>query len=104
MAYNVYVTQDAEEDLEHFVQYLLFEKKNPQAAENLLNDFDAIIDSLKYVAESLQLCDNPRLHDLGYRRINLYYHRYFLLYRVVDDAVFVDNIFHQLQDYEQKMR
>ena len=29
---------------------------------------------------------------------------YFMLYRIVDDIVFVDNIFHELQDYENKMQ
>nr|DAN54601.1 MAG TPA: PaaA2 [Caudoviricetes sp.] len=30
-------------------------------------------------------------------------HRYFMLYRIENDIVYVDNIFHQLQDYETKM-
>ncbi|MFR2038592.1 MAG: type II toxin-antitoxin system RelE/ParE family toxin, partial [Anaerobutyricum sp.] len=30
-------------------------------------------------------------------------HRYFMLYRIENDTVYVDNIFHELQDYENKM-
>lgn len=30
-------------------------------------------------------------------------HRYFMLYRVEEDKVYVDNIFHELQDYENRM-
>lgn len=74
-----------------------------QAAQNLLNDYDATIESLKHVAGSLKLCDNPRLRRLEYHRINFLNHRYFILYRIVDNVVFVDNIFHELQDYESKM-
>lgn len=103
MDYKVVVTRDAEEDLEHFIKYLIIEKGNIQAAENVLNDFDATIKSLKYVAGSLKLCDNPRLRQLEYRRVNFLNHRYFMLYRIVDNVVFVDNIFHALQDYENKM-
>ena len=103
MGYRVVVTKDAEEDLERFIKYLIIEKKSTQAAENLLNDYDTTIESLKHVAESLKLCDNPRLRQLKYRRINFLNHRYFMLYRIVDNIVFVDNIFHELQDYENKM-
>ena len=70
MDYKVVVTRDAEEDLERFVKYLIIEKKSMQAAVNVLNDYDATIESLKYVAGSVKLCDNPRLRQSGYRRIN----------------------------------
>lgn len=103
MDYKIVVTSDAEEDLDRFIKYLLFEKKSEQAAKNVLDDFEAVKESLKHVAGSLKLCDNPRLKDLGYRRINFLSHRYFIMYRIVDQVVFIDNIFHQLQDYEDKM-
>lgn len=98
------ITKDAKEDLECFIKYLIFEKKSVQAAENLLKDYDMTIESLRNVAGTLKLCDNKRLHQLGYRRINFFKHRYFMLYRIEDNVVFVDNIFHELQDYENKMR
>lgn len=103
MDYKVVVTRDAEEDLERFVKYLIMEKESMQAAENVLNDYDATIQSLKHVAGSLKLCDNPGLRQLEYRRINFLNHRYFMLFRIVDNVVFVDNIFHELQDYENKI-
>ena len=103
MTYKVVVTRDAEEDLDNFIKYLIIEKKNMQAAENVLNDYDATIESLKHVAGSLKLCDNSKLRQLEYRRINFLSHRYFMLYRIVDQIVFVDNIFHELQDYENKI-
>ncbi|MCI8937508.1 MAG: type II toxin-antitoxin system RelE/ParE family toxin, partial [Lachnospiraceae bacterium] len=78
MGYEVVVTRDAEEDLERFVKYLIIEKESMQAAENVLNDYDATIESLKYVAGSLKLCNNPRLRQLEYRRINFLNHRYFM--------------------------
>ncbi|MCI9574071.1 MAG: type II toxin-antitoxin system RelE/ParE family toxin [Lachnospiraceae bacterium] len=103
MDYKVVVTRDAEEDLERFIKYLVIEKGNMQAAENVLNDYDATIESLRHVAGSLKLCDSLRLKRLGYRRIHFLNQRYFMLYRIVDDVVFVDNIFHELQDYENKI-
>ena len=56
------------------------------------------------MAASLQLCTNPRLNKLGYRRINYLRHDYFMMYRVVDDMAIVDNIFHFLEDFENKMK
>jgi len=78
-------------------------KKSEQAARNILEDFEATVQRLKSVAGSLKYCDNPRLKEFGYRRINFFSHRYFMMYRIVEDTVFVDNIFHELQDYENKM-
>ena len=103
MDYKVVLMEDAEEDLDKFINFLLNVKKSEQAARNLLNDFEATKISLSNVAGSLKLCDNPRLKLLGYRRINFLSHRYFMLYRIEGNTVFVDNIFHELQDYENKM-
>lgn len=51
----------------------------------------------------MKLCDNLRLRKLGYRRINFERHRYFMLYRIEGERIIVDNIFHELQDFEGKM-
>lgn len=103
MVYKIVVTANAEADLEGFVKYLLFEKRNEQAASNLIADFEATKSSLEKVAKALRLCDNPKLKGLGYRKINFSNHRYFMLYRVVENVVFIDSIFHQLQDFENKI-
>ncbi|MCD8010350.1 MAG: type II toxin-antitoxin system RelE/ParE family toxin [Lachnospiraceae bacterium] len=104
MDYNVIITCDAENDLEEYVRYLLFEKRNEQAAGNLLDDFEDTVQVLTGVAESLKLCENPKLREQGYRRINLQKHRYFMLYRVEENDAIVDALFHELQDYENKMK
>ncbi len=103
MEYKVVITQDAEADLDGFIRYLLFEKKSKQAASNVLNDFEITKNNLSRVAGNLKLCDNPHLKELGYRRMNFQSHNYFLLYRIAGDTAIVDNIFHELQDYENKI-
>ena len=104
MDYKVVMTTDAEEDLDRFIRYLLFERQNSQAASNVLNDFEATKQTLSNVAGSLKLCDNPRLNVLGYRKIHFLSHRYFMLYRVEGNLAIVDNTFHELQDYENRVR
>lgn len=52
MDYKIVLMRDAEEDLDRFIAYLLFEKKSEQAARNLLNDFEVTKTSLanrKYI-------------------------------------------------------
>ena len=103
MEYKVILTVDAEEDLDRFIKYLLYEKKNAQAASNLLDDFESTKESLSHVAGSLKRCDNPTLNALGYRNIHFLSHRYFMLYRIEGQLSVVDSIFHELQDYENIM-
>ena len=74
---------------------MIEKKRNPQAATSLLNDFENTKKKLEDVAGSLQLCRNKKLRDLGYRRINFAGHKYFMVY--------IDGIFHDLQDYENKI-
>ena len=101
MDYNVVVTKSAEEDLNRFIQYLLFEKGNEQAAKNVLDDFERTIRTLEQVAGSLKYCENPRLKKAGYKRISFMSHKYFMLYHIEGNRAIVDNIFHELQDYEK---
>jgi len=103
MAYKVVVTADAVDDIERFIRYLIVEKKSPQSASAVLNDFEESIKTLAIAAESFKLCDNPKLREHGYRRKNFKRHRYFLMYRVVENTVYVDSVFHELQDYENIM-
>ena len=103
MDYKVKMTGDAQKDLDAIIQYLLFEKGSKQAAGNVLDDFENTKDLLKQAAGSLKLCENPKLAELGYRRINFMSHKYFMMYRIDGDTVIIDNIFHELQDHENKM-
>ena len=102
--WQVVATDDLEEDLSEFVQYLLFEKMSEQAANAVLEDYDDTLDELEKVAGSLKLVDNPRLARLSYRRINFKRHRYYFLYRMEGDMAIVDAMYHELQDPNNVMR
>ena len=102
--WKVFATDDVEEDLSEFVQYLLFEKMSEQAANAVLEDYDETLGELEKVAGSLKLVDNPGLASLGYRRIYFKRHRYYFLYRVEGDVAIVDAMYHELQDPDNVMR
>lgn len=104
MIYKISVTIDAENDLERFLRYLLFEKKNDQAASSLLDDFEATKEKLSVIAGSIKYCDNPRLKEAGYKKMHFLKHRYFMIYHLKEKVAVIDNIFHELQDYENKMK
>ena len=96
--WKVFATDDVEEDLSEFVQYLLYEKMSEQAANAVIKDYDETLYELEKVAGSLKLVDNPRLAKLGYRRINFKRHRYYFLYRAEGEIAIVDAMYHVLQD------
>ena len=101
--YNVIATIDVESDLDEFVLYLLMKKRNEQAANNLIDDYLETIEELRLVAGSLKYDDDPKCAALGYHRIHLRRHQYFLLYRLEDNEAIVDRMFHDLQDYRNQV-
>ena len=76
MDYKVFVTSRAELDIAECLYYLLYEKDSRQAAQSILADYEDTLERLKTVADSLKICDNPKLSLLGYRRINFTHHNY----------------------------
>ncbi len=100
MDYNVVITDKAKSQLDDYVRYIAVDLKNPDAARAVLGDAEETKNELSLVAGSLQICDNPKLKEYGYRKILFRRHRYLMLYRLVGVTAVVDAIYHQLQDYE----
>lgn len=98
--FEVIFTSNAEEQLQNILDYLFFDLNNAQAAYNVEQDMKQTARLLSHVAGSLKLCESPYLRDLGYRTIHLKRHNYFMLYKIIDNIVRVDGIYHDLQDYE----
>ena len=92
MDYKVVVTSDAEADLDSFVRYLLFEKENAQAAQNLLDDFDSTRRMLERIAGSLKMCENPRLKNWDIEEL-IFVTQIFLLYRIAEDRFILMRFF-----------
>ena len=100
MRYNVIVSPEAKLQLRNIVQYVRDVFKNPSAAKRVIEDAEKTMEKLTYVAESLKLCDEPELSVYEYRVISFQKHNYIMLYRVEESTVYVDGIFHQLQNYQ----
>lgn len=97
-SWEVIATDDVEEDLAGFVEYLLYEKKNEQAATAVIDDYDETIERLEGSEGAFGPMNNPRLAELGYRKILFQRHNYYLIYRIEGNKAIVDHMYHGLQD------
>ena len=104
MEYKVVLTAEAKEHFMQIIHYLLYKLKSRQAATNVTNDFEETITRLSHVAGSLKLCDDEILQAKGYRTIHFRQHKYLMVYSMDGDTVFVEGIYHDLQDYEKILR
>ena len=102
--YNVIISDEAVRDLRRYIDYLINVKQNLQAALNVMDDYDDTVDALSKVAGSLKMCDSPNMKKRSLRRINFFRHNYFMLFRVDGQNAYVTNIFHGLEDADNKMR
>ena len=83
-----------------FRSHIYLMLKNPQAADSLMQDFDDTVKMLEEQADCFGYCRSERLRRLGFHKVHFKRHRYLLVYRVKDDRVIVEGMYHELQDYE----
>ena len=101
-SYNVSISPKALSQLNSYINYINDTLLNEQAAYNVWLDALETRERLSNIAGSLAYCQHPQLKALGYRSINFIHHKYIMLYRVSGTNVFVDAVYHQLQDYEYR--
>lgn len=104
MEYKVVLTSKAKSHFKEILHYLLYEFKSQQAAANVTYDFKETIDRLSSMAGSLKLCDDELLRSEGYRTIHFRRHKYLMVYSIHGDKVYVEGIYHDLQDYENILK
>lgn len=104
MDYEVIISEKAESQLDQFIRHILVVLCNEQAAASVLDDAEKTKERLSRVAGSLKLCDNPKLHTLGYRIIPFAHHRYLMIYRIDGHTAYVEGMYHELQDYENYIK
>lgn len=100
MGYKVIIMPPAKRRLDMYVFYTIETLGNRQAAKAILADARETKNRLSMTADSLKICDNPILAKYEYRKIKFAKHKFVMLYRIHDNTVIVDGMFHELQDYE----
>ena len=99
-SFDVIISPKALSQLNDYIDYLKYTLLNDQAAYNVWQDALETREQLSRVAGSLKFCTHPQLKKNGYRAIHFMRHRYLMFYLIEGATVYVDSIYHQLQDYE----
>ena len=103
MKYDVALSDLALTQYDNILDYIYNTLKNPQAVKSVMQDFDRTVELLKTQANSYAYCKSERLRNLGLHKLHLLKHKYILVYRIKNDAVVIEGIYHELQDYENSI-
>ena len=103
MAYKLIITHRAEELLDQLVNHILIKFKNEQAAAHLLNRVEQLYDRLESNPYQFADCRDPFLKSRGYKEAVLKDMNYLVIFRVDGCEVYVLGIFHQLENYQEKL-
>lgn len=103
MAYKLNITERADELLDNLMQHLLCRLKNEQAAKHLLDCIDAVYDRLEDNPFQFPECKDVYLARKGYHEAILPQMNYFIIFNVKADTLNVVGIFHQLENYQNKL-
>lgn len=101
-SFEVLITPDAMDMLNNVSDYIMIEKQNPEAADDMYQDAIETADKLETMAGSLGLCQRKILADNGYHKILFQRHKYVLIYKIYGKTAVVEAVFHQKEDYENK--
>lgn len=104
MTYKIIVTRQARIQLDRCIHYISKDLRNPVDAKNVLNDFLRTMSSLTQIAGSLPYLLDEELASAGYKKLQFEKHRYLLIFRIVDDSVVIEAVYHTLQDYENLLK
>nr|QGT51086.1 hypothetical protein Firmicute1046_1620 [uncultured Firmicutes bacterium] len=99
MKYDVIVSDEAHNDIDNVLNYIVNLLKNPIAAKNLLGKIEESYVDLADNPFMYAHCHNSRLHNDGYRKVVI--NNYVLIYRI-DEAknfVYVVRFFYGRQNY-----
>ena len=98
--YRVELTDRALAHFRGHIGYIANDLCNPDAALRLWEALGRAIDVLANHPETAPLCVDRALRGFGYRKKRIDGTRYLCLCRVEGDTVWIDGIYHELQDYE----
>lgn len=103
MAYNLIVTERADELLDNILYHLVYQLKSKQAARHLLDEINKIYDRLEENPMQFPLCRDTYLANKGYHEALLGQMNYTIVFSVKKKVVNIVGIFHQLENYQKKM-
>lgn len=103
MAYNLSVTEHADELLDNILHHLIYQFKNRQAAKHLLDEIEHIYDRLVENPLQFPICRDTYLAKKGYREAVTKQMNYVIVFSLKMNVVNIVGIFHQLENYQKKL-
>ena len=103
MAYNLIITDRAEELLHNHIYKLSNRFKNENAARRLFDQIETINNRLIDNPYQFPMIRDRYLSLKGYRVAMIPKTKYILVFNIREDTVFVVGIFHQLENYWMKV-
>ena len=103
MAYNLIITQRADELIDRLTAYLVNNLKNPDAASHFLDELETIYDRLEENPYQFSESKDEYLFLRGYREALFHEMKYRVVFRTEEQTVYVLGVFHMLEDYGKKM-
>lgn len=103
MAYKLTITEHADELLDNLLYHLLFRLKNEQAAQHLLSGIENVYGRLEKNPLQFPLSRNTYLASKGYHEAIVSQMDYIVVFNVKEHFVNVTGVFHQLENYHDKV-
>ena len=103
MAYNLIITQRADELIDRLTAYLVNNLKNPDAASHFLDELETIYDRLEENPYQFAESKDEYLFMRGYRDALFQEMHYHVVFRVDERSVYVLGVFHTLEDFAKKL-
>lgn len=99
MSYKVIISDEAHNDIDSVLDYIVNSLKNPIAAKNLLCKLEEAYTDLAGNPFMYAYCTDSRLQKDGYRKVVI--NNYVLIYRIdaTDNNVYVVRFFYGRQNY-----
>lgn len=103
MGYKLEISEEVERQIDHSIEYIVKELRNPSAARGVLQDIEHAYDQLEEMPEAFATCEDPYLRAKSYRKLALQKHAYVFIYRIEENRVFLVGFFHMLENYQEKL-
>lgn len=99
--YNIYVLDDAENDLDNIYRHIAFKLGEPETAERQYNRILKKLGDLEYLPERIKIMDNKAGEKLKLRRLLI--DNYSIIFRIDNNNVYVVNVICNASDIEERL-
>ena len=103
MAYNLIITERADELIDRLIAYLVNNLKNQDAASHFLDELEAIYDRLQDNPYQFSESKDEYLFLRGYREALFLEMNYRVVFRTDEQSIYILGVFHTLEDYGRKV-